>query len=131
MHISTNDVKFHCKPSDIIAGIVHVVEEARRMKPHAKIAINSILPAKDIHLDAWKTIRNVNNGLKLPIESLDDKNVYFFDAYRAFHDSSTNNIRRGLYMGPVHLSPDGYDRWGTAIVDWTKNTCALFYRNDF
>ena len=42
--IGTNDLTVHCSEDMILLGIIHVVEELRKLKPHANIVINGLLP---------------------------------------------------------------------------------------
>ena len=120
IHIGTNDLKFHCEENKIILGIMHIVEEIRTRKPDAIIVVNGILPGSDNYLDSVDPRKKINGDLRRSVNGLNDKNILFFDALNAFFDRKTGNIMRGLHFGPVHLRINGYDRWSTAIINWTK-----------
>ena len=99
---------------------MHIVEEVKRRKPNAAIVVNAILPRSDINKPSWHKIENVNKGLKLSVEGMNDDNVYFFSAFDAFYDESTQNPKRRLHVGSTHLNAAGYQVWAKSIIEWTK-----------
>ena len=116
-------MKFDSPVNAVPVGIMHIVDEIRQKKPNAIIATNAILPENDIiNSTHWDIIKQLMYTWERFVNGLDDKNVHFHDSFRVFFDTSTQNTHARFHVGKYHLNKAGYDRWATAIVEWTKKT---------
>ena len=114
-------------------GIKRVVEEMRKLRPGSIIVVNSILPRSEDDLrgrlfdkqhperhTVYEGILQVNQGLRKYCEKF--RHVVFFDATSIFLKKDDNTFGvEGMYIPSdlmedyLHPSPEGYQRWGTAI----------------
>ena len=60
IQIGRNNMKFDSPVNAVPVGIMHIVDEIRQKKPNAIIAINAILPYKDIiNIINWDIIKKL------------------------------------------------------------------------
>jgi lysophospholipase L1-like esterase len=108
--IGTNDFGGDaCTVEAVVAGNIAIVEELLRLRPHATVVINGLLPRDQF---IWRHAAKVNN--RLECYAAMTEGVDYFDAKDIFMLPN----KTILHM-PDHLHPDeeGHRLWGAAIVE--------------
>ena len=113
MMIGTNNMGAHTA-EDIAGGVKAIVEELHKQKPQMKILVLGIFPrspkADDKIRDKIKTANAI-------IAKLDDgKTVFYKDIGKEFLDKD-GVLEKKIMPDYLHLSPEGYAIWATAIKD--------------
>ncbi|GAX19638.1 hypothetical protein FisN_19Hh219 [Fistulifera solaris] len=132
INIGTNDLGGdHCNVDAVVAGNIAVAEFVLNAvdSSRTKVVLNSLLPrsgrnASDTHLIKdrnWQEALRVNKHLECYSEMLASSALEFFDATRLFVAHHSPDYRNAtLYQDPIHLSSEGYQIWGDAIVQRVK-----------
>lgn len=117
--MGANDLSLQCSVNAVLTGISTLVEYLVRSRPKATIVVNSLLPAllsnKSITLQEsalFQSSESVNSRLACYVESLQSKQVQFFNATGLF-------IKDNRVVGMqeyVHPSGEGASVWLNAIV---------------
>ena len=108
--VGTNDLGGDaCSVEAIVAGNIAIIEELQRLRPHASIVVNGLLPRPPF---LWFHAKQINQRLQCYAAMMDG--VYFFDATDIFLSPE----QKMLHL-PDQLHPDeeGHRLWGKAIVD--------------
>jgi len=93
-------------PAEIAAGVKAVVEKTQGTFPGVKVILISILP----NARATQKMADANAIIKT---FGDDKSVYYFDL--AAKMTPEGNSWKGLGPDRLHLSPEGYELWASAM----------------
>lgn len=133
--IGTNDFGVSkCSENMVLQGIVKVVEELKRQRPHDKIVLNSLLPRSTNKTGSlepprdslskpfyWNHIRQINKQLYQYCEK--DSSLYFFNATDIFVSKQNHELSIPLKLMPDRLHPSsvGYKKWGTEIGKFLEN----------
>ena len=85
----------HCSADSTFAGIVRILDEIRRNRPHAKIVVSSVLPVRISEFETrieledsitWQEANAVNRRLQCFTSAMEG--VHFFNASEAFSTDS-------------------------------------------
>ncbi len=90
-----------------------ILEKLSSAYPHARIYINSLLPAL-VDFISNESIRQANDLLKGLAEK---SGVKYLDIYKIFVDTKGRPIREYLLDDGVHPSRTGYDVWSGAVEE--------------
>lgn len=97
---------------EIAAGVTAIVSKLRKELPEMKILLLATFPRGANKNDAR---RKVNEGSNAIVAKLaDDKQIYFLDIGPKFLEAD-GTLTREIMPDLLHLSPKGYDIWGSAI----------------
>ena len=97
---------------DIAAGIAAIVAKLRKELPETKILLLAIFPRGADKTDVY---RKVTEGANAIIAKLaDDKSVFYMDLAPKFL-AADGTLSREIMPDLVHLSPKGYEIWGSSI----------------
>lgn len=100
-------------PAAVIRGISAVLAQLRRSWPAAKILLLGIFPSGAAPADPFRTkIATVNQGLPA---MADGAGVVYEDIGAVFLEAD-GSISPEVMPDFLHLSPEGYRRWGDAIM---------------
>jgi len=128
-----------CSEDVVTMGIVRVLEELRRIRPHAKIVINALLPRADYNRDnkkygklyqtkALRKKKNIWTAIEIVNQKLNqfcrERNGFHYVDYKqifiAEHKRAVGwdrfYIPSYLMNDFLHPTPLGYQIWGEEIV---------------
>ena len=121
--VGTNDMAhFMCSAESVHLATLQLIRDIRRMRPNAKIVLNSMLPAFDVSSladnPANKVFAQINDLRKSYVAT--QPNLYYFDSSTVFLSrDQSNQINKTLYKEDfVHPSALGYRVWGKAMADF-------------
>jgi lysophospholipase L1-like esterase len=115
--IGTNNLGANKKNADIAAGITKVVEEARKRQPQAKVLLLGVFPRS---AKADDPIRARIKEINAAIARLDDgKTIHYLDIGDKFLEPD-GTLTREVMPDLLHLSPKGYDIWGSVVAPKLK-----------
>jgi lysophospholipase L1-like esterase len=97
---------------EIAAGVTAIVNKLRKELPETKILLLATFPRGADKNDAR---RKVNEGSNAIVAKLaDGKSIFFLDIGDKLMNAD-GTISRDIMPDLLHLSPTGYDIWGSAI----------------
>jgi len=99
--------------SEVLAGVVAVVEKLRTMLPRVKVILLDIFPRGEEFNAMRGSILQVNQALQATFEG--DSNVTFLPIGHQFIEDD-GSINKQIMPDYLHLSEDGYQRWAQAIT---------------
>lgn len=115
--IGTNNLGGNKKNEDIAAGIVKVVEEARKRQPDAKVLLLGVFPRSEQPDHASRArIKEINSTIA---KLHDGKTIHYLDIGEKFLQPD-GTIAKEIMPDFLHLSAKGYEIWGDAIAPKVK-----------
>ncbi|MBU6230015.1 MAG: hypothetical protein KGQ93_10020 [Cyanobacteria bacterium REEB459] len=108
-----NDLKQGASDRQILSNFQHIVERLKQQHPQAQIVVYSILPTRWQSLPGDR-IRSLNRSLS---HLASQGGGSFVDLQPAFQDQH-GQLRRELTTDGLHLAPQGYELWRTALVSY-------------
>ena len=119
--IGTNNTGGH-SAEQIAGGIKAIVEELRKQKPEMKILLLGVFP-RGSGVKKEETVAPADKlNPKIPAinaiiaKLADDKHVFYKDIGAKFLNKD-GGLDRKVMPDLLHLSPEGYEIWATAIKD--------------
>ncbi|TAE61321.1 MAG: G-D-S-L family lipolytic protein [Nostocales cyanobacterium] len=126
--IGINDLIRGVKDEEILDNQRQIISYLRKQHPQSKIFLQSILPhgsetatweGKDKFLNMPNTrIRNLNKELE---KIADQQGVEYLNLYPLFSNNK-GDMRPEFSTDGLHLNPQGYTVWRTALQIYTKPT---------
>jgi lysophospholipase L1-like esterase len=114
-----NNILFrNCRILELIEGMEEMIRIIRTQSPKTRIIIQSVLPVND---DAGSgnffskknsTIRDFNLQLAAVCRQ---QSIQFVNLFESFVDEN-GNLKPGLSIDGIHLSPQGYKLWASQIA---------------
>ncbi|BAY12017.1 SGNH/GDSL hydrolase family protein [Calothrix sp. NIES-2098] len=105
-----NDIRKNTSDEVILRNHRRIMRSLRQAHPKSQIIIQSILPARLPSISNQR-IRYLNTQLELIAKQ---EKVTYINIYRWFTDFE-GNLRPELTTDGLHLSPDGYEVWRSAL----------------
>jgi lysophospholipase L1-like esterase len=105
-----NDLRKGATDAEVISNLRQIMGKLRQAHPQAQILVHSILPTRLAGIPASR-IRWLNYNIAAATQR---EGVNFVDLQPAFADAS-GSLRRPLTTDGLHLSPQGYDVWRSAM----------------
>jgi lysophospholipase L1-like esterase len=106
-----NDLKKGLSDREILRNLNGIVQRLQAQNPRAQIVVQSILPTRTRAIDN-RRIAQLNSW----ISTIAQRNsVAYLDLHQQFTDSD-GMIRGELTTDGIHLSPQGYELWQTALA---------------
>mmetsp|Transcript_23064 Transcript_23064/g.64283 ORF Transcript_23064/g.64283 Transcript_23064/m.64283 type:complete len:186 (+) Transcript_23064:646-1203(+) len=108
--IGTNDFSaLQCSSDAVTAGNIAIVQQLQKLRPKARVVINSILPRDSAYMDL---IRQTNKRLNCYAQQTE--NVDYFDATSIFYDDAKEELQH--LPDELHPDAEGARAWGKQIV---------------
>jgi lysophospholipase L1-like esterase len=107
-----NDLKRGASDREILNNLSQIVQQLKQQSPQAQLVLQSILPTRSAQIPNERIAR-----LNPWIEAIAQRHgAMYLDLHRYFADSD-GAIRPELTTDGIHLSPQGYEVWQTALQD--------------
>jgi lysophospholipase L1-like esterase len=105
-----NDLKKGLSDREILRNLNGIVQRLQAQNPNAQIVVQSILPTRTKLVDN-RRVAQLNNWIATIAQR---NNVAYLDLHQQFTDSD-GMIKGELTTDGIHLSPQGYELWQTAL----------------
>lgn len=102
------------RPADIAAGVDAILSQLSARFPEAKLALLAIFPRGETPADPMR-VNNSAVNTRLPAIAA-AHGAELLDLASTFTDTA-GNLPTSVMPDLLHLSPDGYSRWATALRD--------------
>lgn len=99
-------------PAEIADGIKAIVAKLRTKLPQTKVLVLAIFPRGADKNDARRKVNEQTNALVAPLA--DGKSVFYLDIGPKFL-AADGTLSKDIMPDLLHLSPQGYEIWATAI----------------
>jgi lysophospholipase L1-like esterase len=105
-----NDLKNGKTDQEILANLQKIMQRLRQTHPQAQVIINSVLPTRLANIPSDRTIPLNQQIARLA----EQEGVSYLALTSAFADSD-GTLRREFTTDGLHLSPQGYAVWASAL----------------
>lgn len=105
-----NDLRRGATDAEVVNNLRLIMQELKQKHPQARIIVHSILPTRLAALPTDR-IRRINVAIAAATE---EEGAFYLNLQPSFIDA-TGILNRDLTTDGLHLSVQGYERWGTII----------------